>query len=107
MRARDKDDWHYAVKQIGDPTGGGELVFEMQLQQGGKDVSDASVAVWVGDADGKELAPRGGGSWTAEESLYDCHVGMPADIPESMKFWIIVKHGDKEVLKDSFDVAMK
>ncbi|MCA8916532.1 MAG: hypothetical protein KDB90_14090 [Planctomycetes bacterium] len=104
---RTKDDWHYGAKQIGDPEAGGELVFEVHLQKGGENVKDATIATWVGDDSGKELSPRGSGAWVEDEGVYDCHVGMPKDIPAKMKFWVEVKHGGSVVFKDSFDVAME
>ena len=104
---RTKDDWSYSAKQIGDPEGGGELVFEVQLQKGGENVKDATIATWVGDDSGKELSPRGSGAWVEDEGLYDCHVGMPKEIPATMKFWVEVKHGGSVVFKDSFDVVIE
>lgn len=101
---REKDGLKYEVVQIGELKPGAEGVFEFRLKKDDKAITDASVTAWIGDKDGKELTPRAAGAWRADENCYDCHLALPKDLPADAKFWISVKQGGKEIIKDSFEL---
>ena len=104
---REKGDYKYEVVQIGDPEDGGEGIFELRVNKGDTKITDATIAVWIGDASGKELTPRAAGEWRADEDCYDLHVALPPKLPASMKLWVTVNHGGSEIIKDSFDVVIE
>ncbi|MCB9932083.1 MAG: hypothetical protein H6841_01535 [Planctomycetes bacterium] len=101
---REKDGFKYEVVQIGDLKPGAEGIFEFRLKKDDKAITDATVTTWIGDKDGKELTPRANGAWMADENCYDCHMDIPKDLPADARFWVTVKQGGSEIIKDSFEL---
>ena len=101
---REKDGFKYEVVQIGDLKPGAEGVFEFRLTKDDKAITDVTVTAWIGDKDGKELTPRAAAVWSSDENCFDCHTALPKDLPADAKFWVSVKQGSSEIIKDSFEL---
>lgn len=101
---RDNGEWHMEAIQVGEVEDGKESSFAINLKKGGEDAKDAQVTTWIGDNDGKDLAPHSSGEWDGKEMGYHCHVSMPSKLPADAKLWVRVMHGGKEVFKEHFDL---
>ncbi|MBZ0136795.1 MAG: hypothetical protein K8I27_10520 [Planctomycetes bacterium] len=81
-----------------------EGVYELSVEKDGKPQSDASVTIWLGDPEGKELSPIAACEWMDSSQVFDCHVLIPPEPQDDMRVWIRVRHGDFDE-RTEFDYA--
>ena len=79
-----------------------EAIFEVKVMKDGKSVKDVPVDVWIGNAEGKELAKVAKGEWAEDEGLFDCHVDLPADM-KGARLWVKIRQGDLKAVDFELD----
>jgi hypothetical protein len=99
---KSQDGFDVEVTQIGDPKGGGELVFEVKVTKDGKASSEINITAHIADKDQKGGTAPKGGTWVEDEQGYDCHVMLPDELKGDEMLWIDINHGESTV---SFDIA--